>query len=299
MSQDPPLGLPGAPPSPRPPDLYERFCRLSDPEWEKLWIEYAAAPDSRADLPAFPSEEIQRRIHGTVFERAMRGALALRYHAFRSLRRVVGKPIVPEMKVLDFGCGWGRVLRVLLKDFHTSGLHGTDLDPEVIELARKLLPEVRFSVNDRLPPLGYRDRSFDLVLVNSVFSHLAERNFWFWIEELTRVLEPGGVLVFTSWGQGLLDIAKEVFGSQTLEYAWQQNILDGFQSYEQLQRSYLAGEFIFAGASGGALLPASDFGIAMVPRRYFERNAKGLILKDFLDDPQQFTQTIFVAQKEA
>ena len=299
MSKDPLREIPGAPSSPRPADLYERFCALSDEDWEKLWVEHAAAPDSRPDLPGFPSEEVQRRIHGTVFERAMRGALALRYHAFRSLRRVVGKPIVPDMRVLDFGCGWGRVLRVLLKDFHTSGLHGTDLDPEVIELARELLPEVSFAVNDRLSPLVYRDRSFDLIFVNSVFSHLAERNFWFWIEELTRVLEPGGVLVFTSWGQGLLDIAKQVFESKTLEYAWQQNILDAFPSYDRLRDSYLGGEFIFGGASGGALLPETDFGIALVPRRYFERNAKGLILKDFLDDPQQFTQTIFVVQKEA
>ena len=52
---------------------------------------------------------------------------------------------------------------------------------------------------------------------------------------------------------------------------------------------------------GVARLPqlACDFGIAMVPRSYFERRAKGLILKDFLDDPRQFTQTIFVAQREA
>ncbi len=278
-------------------DFYERFRHLSEEAWWDQWMEYAAAPHSRRDLPGFPPAEIQQRVHGTVFDGAMRGALAFRYLTFRFLRRVALKPVVPTLRVLDFGCGWGRLLRVFLRDFHTRNLHGTDVDAEVIELARQLLPQVEFSVNDRLSPLAYEDESFDLVVVNSVFSHLAEANFNFWLAELTRLLRPRGVLVFTSWGRGLLDMAKSVFETGQREFPWQRNILNGFRSFDELAGRFASGSFVFAPTGGGQYLPGSDFGIAMVPRAYFERNSGGLVLRDFIDDPQQFSQSIFFAER--
>lgn len=282
-----------------PVDYYERFRDVAEDDWWKLWIAYAADPASRDDLPGFPPAEVQQRVHGTVFSGAMSGALSLRYLTFRFVRNVLMRPIVPDMHVLDFGCGWGRVPRVLLRDFPTANLFGTDVDPEMIEIARELLPEVEFRVNGARPPLAYPDERFDLILVNSVFSHLAEPNFTAWIAELTRVLKTGGVLAFTSWGQGLLDMAKGVFESGQREFAWQRNILNGFASYEELAGRFASGEFVFAPTGGGKYLPGSDFGLAMVSRAYFERHARGLVLRDFLDDPKQFSQSLFFTQKIA
>ena len=96
-------------------DYYERFRDVADEDWWKLWLAYAADPTSRDDLPGFPPAEIQQRVHGTVFAGAMSGALSLRYLSFRFVRNVLMRPIVPTMKVFDFGCGWGRVQRVLLQ----------------------------------------------------------------------------------------------------------------------------------------------------------------------------------------
>lgn len=282
-----------------PVDYYERFRDVPDDEWWKLWLAYAADPASRGDLPGFPPAEVQQRVHGTVFAGAMSGALSLRYLSFRFVRNVLMRPIVPSMKVFDFGCGWGRVQRVLLKDFPASNLWGTDVDPEVIEIARSLLPEVHFEVNAPRPPLPHADESFDLVLVNSVFSHLAEPNFRAWIAELTRLLKPGAVLVFTSWGQGLLDMAKGVFESGQREFPWQRNILNGFASYAELAGRFASGDFVFAPTGGGKYLPGDDFGLAMVSREYFERNVPDLVLRDFLDDPKQFSQSLFFTQKPA
>lgn len=280
-------------------DYYERFRDVADEDWWKLWLAYAADPTSRDDLPGFPPAEIQQRVHGTVFAGAMSGALSLRYLSFRFVRNVLMRPIVPTMKVFDFGCGWGRVQRVLLKDFHTANLYGTDIDPEGIEIARQLLPEVHFEVNGPRPPLDHADESFDLVLVNSVFSHLAEPNFQSWIAELTRLLKTGGVLVFSSWGQGLLDMAQGVFESGKRDFPWQRNILNGFDSYEDLAARFASGGFVFAPTGGGKYLPGDDFGLAMVSRSYFEQHVRGLVLRDFLDDPKQFSQSLFFTQKVA
>lgn len=280
-----------------PEDYYPLFRDVSEDDWWNLWLAYAASPESRDDLPGFPPAEIQQRLHGTVWEGAIRGALALRYLAFRFVRNVVMRPIVPSLQVLDFGCGWGRLARVLLRDVHTGNLHGTDVDEEVIGIARQLLPQAHFSTNQRLAPLDHPADRFDLVFANSVFSHLAEPNFAFWIDELARVTRPGGLVIVTTWGRGLLDIAQKVFATGEREFPWQRNILNGFPSYEDMRARFDAGEFLFAGTGGGPYLPPSDFGIAMVPRAYFERNVRSLVLRDFLDDPAQFTQAILFAQK--
>jgi SAM-dependent methyltransferase len=278
-------------------NFYARFCDEDDPSWEKLWLDYAADPQSRDDLPRFPPADVQQRLHGTTFERAMTGALALRHFTLRYVRQVLETHIVPEMKLLDFGCGWGRLVRTFLKDFHTQNIIATDVDVEVIELARELLPDVAFAVNGARAALDHRDASLDIVVVNSVFSHLSPANYAFWIEELTRVLKPGGALVFTTWGQGLLDMAKRVFETGEREFAWQRNIVNGFASWEDMHGRFSAGEFVFSGTGGGKYLPPEDFGIAMVPRRWFETHAKGLVLRDLLDDPQQFSQAVFFAQR--
>jgi SAM-dependent methyltransferase len=278
-------------------DYYDRFHRQEDPDWEKLWLAYAGAPGSRTDLPPFPSAEVQQRVHGTTFARAMSGALALRHFTLAFVRRTLATPIVPEMRILDFGCGWGRVLRTFLKDVRTENLVGTDVDPELVALARTLLPEVQFTVNDRLAPLAFEDGSFDIVVANSVFSHLAERNFHFWMEELARVLKPGRALVFTSWGRGLLRMAKDVFDTGERRFGWQRNLLNGFASRQELEARFGSGTFVFAGTGGGRHLPGDDFGIAMVSRDYFEKNVAALELMDFLDDPVQFAQSIFFARK--
>lgn len=278
-------------------DFYTRFRDEDDASWEKLWLDYAAAPASRDDLPRFPPAEVQQRLHGTTFERAMSGGLALRHFTLRFVRQVLHTYVVPEMKILDFGCGWGRLVRTFLKDFHTQNIFATDVDREVIELARTLLPQIHFEVNGAHTPLDDPDGSFDIVVANSVFSHLSEPNYAFWIEELTRVLKPGGALVFTTWGQGLLDMAKRVFETGEREFAWQRNIVNGFSSWEDMHARFSAGDFVFAGTGGGKYLPPEDFGIAMVPRPWFEQHAEGLVLRDLLDDPQQFSQAVFFAQK--
>jgi SAM-dependent methyltransferase len=278
-------------------DYYARFHEIEDPAWRELWLAFAEDPTSRDDLPPFPPAEVQQRFHGTTFVRAMTGAFAIRHYALRFVRRVLQTYVVPEMKILDFGCVWGRLVRTLLKDFHTENIFATDVDPDVIALARELLPGVPFAVNGPRAPLAHPDASLDIVVANSVFSHLAEAGYAFWIQELARVLKPGGALVFTSWGQGLLDMARPVFRTGDRQFEWQRNILNGFASWEQMHDRFAGGEFVFAGTGGGEHLPPEDFGIAMVPRAYFEKHAQGLVLRDFLDDPKQFPQAVFLAQK--
>ena len=78
-------------------------------------------------------------------------------------------------RVLDFGCGAGRVLRHFSTDAESGEFWGCDIDGASIDWCRaNLSPPFRFFRNDELPPLPHPDQSFDLIYAMSVFTHLLD-----------------------------------------------------------------------------------------------------------------------------
>jgi SAM-dependent methyltransferase len=52
--------------------------------------------------------------------------------------------------------------------------------------------------------VGFPDQSFDFIYALSIFTHLTEPLQSFWVEELGRVLRPGGHLLLTVHGESYL-----------------------------------------------------------------------------------------------
>jgi SAM-dependent methyltransferase len=108
-------------------------------------------------------------------------------------------------RVLDFGCGSGR----LLVGWHAlaggHALTGCDISAELVDWARaNLPPAIDLRVSLPLPPLPYADASFDTVFAVSVFTHLSLDSQRRWVDELRRVLNPGGSLLVTLHGESYL-----------------------------------------------------------------------------------------------
>lgn len=111
--------------------------------------------------------------------------------------------------VLDFGCGCGRVIRYWY-GIRGPRLYGTDYNPELIEWDQHKLRMIgKFSINQLAPPLSYLDASFDLVYALSVFTHFTAKLQKEWMDELYRVLRPGGLLLITLHGRSRLDQLNE------------------------------------------------------------------------------------------
>jgi len=102
--------------------------------------------------------------------------------------------------VLDFGCGVGRIIR------HWNGaqrpvLHGTDYNADLIGWCRANLRSFEFCVNPLAGALPYENETFDFIYSFSVFTHLREPLQFHWIDELSRVLKPGGYIYLTTHGE--------------------------------------------------------------------------------------------------
>jgi len=119
--------------------------------------------------------------------------------------------LTPASKVLDVGCGFGR-LAVPLTAYlsQDGGYHGMDIVPAAINWSRKNIssryPNFRFVLADirnkeynprgRLNASEYRfpydDGTFDVVILNSVFTHLLPEETVHYVSEISRVLKTDG-----------------------------------------------------------------------------------------------------------
>ncbi len=97
-------------------------------------------------------------------------------------------------EVLDIGCGPGHTTEHLRQ----IGLNptGMDLSPKMIEHARKLFPECRFSVGDFFD-LPVADASFQGVLAFYCIVHLKLEELTQAFTEMFRVLKAEGVLLLS------------------------------------------------------------------------------------------------------
>jgi SAM-dependent methyltransferase len=127
-----------------------------------------------------------------------------------------GKQIFEEMKtmfeksgidinsfdrVLDFGCGCGRIIRHFNNDLKSARLYGADYNPVLINWCKDNLTFGSFDTNKLAPPLDYEDGFFSLIYARSVFTHLSRELQIEWMSEFRRIIKKGGCLYFTTHGE--------------------------------------------------------------------------------------------------
>jgi SAM-dependent methyltransferase len=108
-------------------------------------------------------------------------------------------------RVLDFGCGSGRVLRHFLTEASEPGTEfwGCDIDgPSIAWLNAHLSPPLHCFQNRLDPPLELDSERFDLIWATSVFTHI-DSNWADWLVEMHRMLVPGGLLIASWLGEGV------------------------------------------------------------------------------------------------
>jgi SAM-dependent methyltransferase len=118
--------------------------------------------------------------------------------------------------VVDFGCGCGRALRHLeLKLAPRQRLIGMDVDQEAINWLSANYPKISTFALKPLPPTPLDDASVDLIVSHSVFTHLPEHIQFLWLDELARILKPGGGLITSIHGAKVIDEVARTLGADS------------------------------------------------------------------------------------
>ena len=129
-----------------------------------------------------------------------------------------GRTLEDFPRILDFGCGCGRVIRAMHTCLPRARLFGIDIDPEAIAwLTANYASMAEFFVAPHNPPTPLGDGHVDFVYGISVFTHLPEDMQFRWLEELRRVTSPGGYLILTIHGEKQRDDLPAEFARRVLE----------------------------------------------------------------------------------
>lgn len=99
-------------------------------------------------------------------------------------------------RILDWGCGCGRMLR-FFNAADRSRLTGIDIDPQNVEWSKANMPGIAFECVAVDPPTPFEDDSFDLIYANSVVPHLTVDDQFAWLKELARITAPEGIVALT------------------------------------------------------------------------------------------------------
>lgn len=106
-------------------------------------------------------------------------------------------------RVLDFGCGSGRVLRQFEREAADAAFLGCDIDEASIAWDRaNLSPPFEFLQCGLVPPLAIEPESLDLIWAMSVFTHIGD-SWSDWLLEMHRLLAADGLLVASFLGEGM------------------------------------------------------------------------------------------------
>jgi SAM-dependent methyltransferase len=181
------------------------------------------------DLP-LPPAELARRVGVLDQDDPVGSFHAMGEHLRQTILNLQGSDWFSEGKrVLDFGCGSGKLLRHFVGDAEDCEFIGCDIDePSINWLREHFSPPLKVFVCGEEPGLALPDKHIDLALAISVFTHLTEH--WAgWLLEIHRVLRPGGRFICTFLGRGM---SEAIAGEPWNENRIGMNILRPWQPWD-------------------------------------------------------------------
>jgi SAM-dependent methyltransferase len=157
----------------------------------------AQYPNVSAVLPRMASDEIQRSWTGDSGYALLRQSLTFVRAVWHSYERRTGKSL-SDASILDYGCGYGRLLRLMMYFADSDRIFACDPWDKSIELCKESGINCDLKVTEYLPAsLPYAEGQFDFTYAFSVFTHTSLRATIAALHALNKVAKPDGMLAIT------------------------------------------------------------------------------------------------------
>lgn len=274
-------------------------CQLPDEKW--LWLNQTGAFEDQSLRPfvaPFPPAELMSNVSGLRSERdfAAHGA-----HFYAALTKAASRKLTEFGTVLDFGCGVGRLMR-LLKG-HPGRLHGCDIDPRHVAWISSNLAFCETRLSRVSPPLPYSDAMFDAVISISVFSHLNELSQHEFLADLARVTRRGATLMLTIHGDAALRRARSESQIFDMISVPQEAFDSAVEAYERGRYAFILQQGHLTrnpedSKSQSILADAYEYGITFIPRPYLRDHwTRDFRLREIVDGGLHGFQDIVVLER--
>jgi SAM-dependent methyltransferase len=148
-------------------------------------------------LPAMAAKEVQIGWTGRCGVSLLAQTAGFVRSVERNYVRLTGASLTGA-KILDYGCGYGRVARLMYYHTDEVNLYGVDPWERSISLCKDAGLNENFRVSEYLPSsLPVPNLKFDAIYAYSVFTHLSERATLTALKTLRNYISDSGVLAIT------------------------------------------------------------------------------------------------------
>jgi SAM-dependent methyltransferase len=156
--------------------------------------EYEAINDA---IPKMASDEIQKNWNGSSGYSLLVDSCAYIRTLESGINRFSGRSM-DNAKILDFGCGWGRLIRLLYKFTAPENIYGCDPWDQSLKICEDDGIKANLAKSDYLPKdLPFPDVKFDFIYAYSVFTHLSEKAALAAVSACRKHIKDDGLLVIT------------------------------------------------------------------------------------------------------
>ncbi|PCE25224.1 hypothetical protein BWP39_11920 [Paraburkholderia acidicola] len=151
----------------------------------------------RRALPAMAPEDVQVSWTGSAGHTLLMQSCAFVRALESGFNRFGGRSL-DGARILDYGCGWGRLIRLMYKFTEPKNLYGCDPWARSIELCDEAGLKANLSQSEYLPTaLPFAGVNFDLIYAFSVFTHLSQRAASAALAACRKSIKPDGIMVIT------------------------------------------------------------------------------------------------------
>lgn len=153
-------------------------------------------PHLKGWLPPLPSEDDQRLWAGNSGLYLMQQGNVFVDRMFETYGR--GRKVnYDKLRVLDYGCGWGRLMRMLYRYVPASSITGLDPWPPSLERCRQTGVHGELKQIDYVPTSLPVKGPYDIIFTYSVFTHISERSQAAVLRAMRGVIKGDGLLALT------------------------------------------------------------------------------------------------------
>ena len=182
-----------------PSKIYEKLRVLGLSAFGSLLYSLPTAqlPNISAALPKMADEQVQKDWTGLVGDALLEQSVAFVMSLAHNFSVVTGRTVL-DADILDYGCGYGRLSRLMYYFTSPDRVIGVDPWSRSIDTCKNDGLGTNFLLSEYLPKeLPINGKTFDLIYAFSVFTHLSERATRAALDTLRGYIKLDGLLAIT------------------------------------------------------------------------------------------------------
>jgi len=154
-------------------------------------------PNIKRFFPLMPSEEIQVNWTGSHGRTLLKQSIAFVKTVVEYCKSEFGTEDLSKLYLLDYGCGWGRLIRLFYKYIPTTQIYAVDAWEFPLKICHDCNVKANFAkIDDTCKEIPFNVK-FDVVIAFSVFTHLSKRAGEAALNAIRRSIKDDGIFVLT------------------------------------------------------------------------------------------------------